>query len=241
MTDPAFAVRPRLAWASVILTFALASALWVEVRGHAARTAFQAPPDFGAARWAAVADAGEAVRVWGEAGLHGRKLLVLSGRWANVKSSDLEPADGAAGASGTEGDLIDANTALLASMRSAISREIQVVMPPEAFRRRLADVAGAKELTAGDGWFTLPFHGFARRFSVPERLAAPGESVLALVEPSFFAGGAPAAPLEWLRERGVDVELGLVALADPTATPEQRERAAAFAQRSGAVAVEVRR
>jgi hypothetical protein len=227
-------------WASVILVFTLGAALWVEMRGHSARTAFAPPPEFGAARWASVADAGEAVRVWGEAGLHGRKVLLLTGRWAKVQSMNLEIADAAA-APGSRLDLLDANTALLASMRSAIAREIQVVMPPEAFQRRLDEVVGAKELTRGEGWFALPFHGFARRFSTPEMVVSPAEPVLALVEPSFFAAGAPAAPLAWLRDRGVDVELGLVALADPTATPEQRDRAAGFAQDAGAVSVEVGR
>jgi hypothetical protein len=47
--------------------------------------------------------------------------------------------------------------------------------------------------------------------------------------------------LALLRERGFEVELGLVALGDPTAAPEQRDRAALFAQAASAVGVEVAR
>jgi hypothetical protein len=240
VTHSAFAVRPRLLWTSAIVLFTVAAAWCAEAKGHAARTTFSPPPEFGTVRWATVGDAGDAVRVWGEAGLHGRKVILLTGRWAQVKSMNREAVEAAA-ASGSSLDLLDADTAVLAAARSAIARELSVVMPPEAFQRRIDEVGGAKELSRGDGWFTLPFHGFARRFSVPGSVETPGEPVLALVEPSFFADGAPASPERWLRERGVEVELGLVALADPAATPEQRERAALFAQAAGAVSVEVAR
>jgi hypothetical protein len=226
-------VRARLLWTGGLLALAAAAAVGAEIEGYGSRTTFSPPPDFRGARWAAVNDAGEAVRVWGEAGLHGRKVLLLTGRWAQVKSSDVEP--------GASPDLLDANTAVLAAARSGIARELEVVMPPEAFRARVEEVGAAKELSRGDGWFTLPFHGYPRRFTVPDAAVAPREPVLALVEPSFFADGAPAALEAWLREKGFDVELGLIALGDPAATDAQRGRAVLFAESARAVAVEVKR
>jgi hypothetical protein len=237
---PTYAVRPRLAWASVMLAAAVAVVVAVEVRGVAARTTFARPAAFGDVRWAAVSDAAEAVRVWADAGLRGRKVLLLTGRWAQVQSMNTDVADAAAMPGASLG-LLDANTAVLAAARTGVARELVIVMPPAAFARRLDEVKGAKELTRGDGWFTLPFHGYARRFSVPEALLAPREPVLALVEASFFDAGAPGALAAWLASRGIEVELGLVAMDDPTASPEQRERAAAFAQGTRAVAVEVSR
>jgi hypothetical protein len=234
------AVRARLLWTGGILAAAVVAAVGVELKGYGSRTTFSPPPDFHGARWAAVNDAGEAVRVWGEAGLRGRKVLLLTGRWAQVKSMGLEPAETPA-EPGASPDQLDANTAVLAAARSGIARELAVVMPPEAFRSRLEEVGTPKELRRGNGWFTLPFHGYPRRFSVPEAAVAPHEPVLALVEPSFFAEGAPAALEAWLRDKGFDVELGLVALADPAATAAQRDRAVLFAEGTRAVAVEVQR
>jgi len=205
------------------------------------RTTFTPPPDFGGARWAAVRDAAEAVRVWADADLHGRKVLLLTGRWAQIGSINVDVADAAGAGAKAPLELLDADTAVLAAARSGVARELLVVMPPEAFRRRLEEVRGAKELRVGEGAFTLPYHGYARRFSTPAALAPDGEPVLALVEPSFFDAGAPDALATWLASRGVRVELGLVALSDPTASAAQRERAAAFAEATRAVSVEVRR
>jgi hypothetical protein len=222
----------------VIALFATAGAAAVELRGRAARTTFAPPPGFGSARWGVVADAGDAVRVLGEAGLHGRKLLLLTGRWAQIRSMNLDAAE-ASSLPRSPMDLIDANTAVLAAARSAVARELIVVMPPAAYQRRLAEVGAAKELVSGPGWFTLPFHGYSRRFSVPHAVLPPREPVLVLLEPSFLDEGAPAAVDTWLRQRGIQVELGLVALSDPAATAAQRERVAALAEALGAVSLEV--
>jgi hypothetical protein len=240
VTHSAFAVRPRLAWMCAIAVLTAATAGYAEVRGREARTSFSPPAEFRGARWATVGDAGEAVRVWGEAGLRGRKVLLLTGRWARVKDLGRDVIEAAA-AGQAPFDLIDADTAVLVAARSGIARDLQVVLPPAAYAQRLDEVRGAKEIRQGEGWLSLPFHGFERRFAVPAALAPPGEAVLALVEPSFFSDGAPQAPDQWLRERGVEVELGLVALSDPAATDAQRARAAAFAQGARAVAVEVAR
>jgi hypothetical protein len=227
-------LRPRLLWTGAILVAAIFTAVGVELKAHGSRTTFSPPPDFRGARWAAVNDAGEAVRVWGEANLHGRKVVLLTGRWAQVRPEAVDPT------ARPSANQLDADTAVLAAARSGIARELQVVMPAAAFRARLDEVGAPKELRRGDGWFTLPFHGYPRRFSVPEEAEVPREPVLALVEPSFFAEGAP--PLEsWLRARGFDVELGLVALTDPTATEAQRGKALLFAEAERAVAVEVQR
>lgn len=236
----AAAVRARIAWAAALLVAAGAVALALEAAGHASRTTFVAPPEFGATRWAAVGDAGDAVRVWAEAEQRGRRLLLLTGRWALVQSMRLDALE-ASTARGAAPDLVDANTAIMATARTGIARDLQVVMPPDAWQRRLDEVAAAKELVRGERAFSVPYHGFRRRFALPGALEPPGEPALVLVEPSFFAPGAPDDPAAWLRARGVEVDLGLVALADPTATPDQLERAAAFARHAGAVAVEVAR
>jgi hypothetical protein len=227
-------LRPRLLWTGAILIAAVFAAVGIELKAHGSRTTFSPPPDFRGARWAAVNDAGEAVRVWGEAGLHGRKVLLLTGRWAQVQAMSVDPV------AAPSANQLDVNTAVLAVARSGIARELEVVMPAAAFRARLDEVGTPKELRRGDGWFTLPFHGYPRRFSVPDEAEVPREPVLALVEPSFFAEGAP--PLEgWLRAKGFEVELGLVALTDPTATDAQRGKAVLFAEAERAVAVEVQR
>ena len=234
MTTSTPDLRPRLMWTGAILIAAVFAAVGVELKAHGSRTTFSPPPDFRGARWAAVNDAGEAVRVWGEANLHGRKVVLLTGRWAQVRPEAIDPT------ARPSANQLDADTAVLAAARSGIARELEVVMPAAAFRTRLEEVGTPKELRRGDGWFTLPFHGYPRRFSVPEEAEVPREPVLALVEPSFFADGAP--PLEgWLRAKGFEVELGLVALTDPAATEAQRGKAILFAEAERAVAVEVQR
>lgn len=230
--------RSRLFWTAAIGLLATAAAGAAELRGRSARTHFAPPPGFGPGRWGAVAHAGDAVQVLGAAGIHGRKLLLLTGRWARIRSMNLDVAESAA-SPGAPLDLLDADTAVLAAARSGIARELLVAMPPSAFRRRLDEVGGAKELAAGAGWFSLPFHGYPRRFSLPEALAPEREPVVALVEPSFLDEGAPADLQDWLRRHDIDVELGLVALSDPAASATQRERAAALAAALGASSVEV--
>jgi hypothetical protein len=232
--------RTRFAWAVLLGALALASAAAMEWTGRASRTAFERPAIAGSSRWIAVRDAGEAVRVLGEGGVHGRQLLLLTGRWPNVRSAGFEPGAAADG-SPPPADLIDADTATIAAARFAIGRELHVIMAPQAYGARLHAVQAAKELVSGEGWFAVPFHGYERHFWLPDAFRAPPEPLVAIVEPSFFVDDAPADVDAWLRQRGAELEVGLVALGDPAASSEQLGRAAAFADLHGAVALEVHR
>ena len=233
-------VRSRLAWSGALLALLAASALLAEWRADASRTAFARPADMGSGHWLAVQDAGDAIRALGEGGVHVRALVLLSGRWPLVKSTGFETAD-APGSADRPPDQIDADTATIAAARLGIARELHAVLLPAAYQARLAQVGAAKGLRRGQGWFELPFHGYPRRFSTVSSFAAPREAVVAVVEPSFFGDGAPADLDAWAAERGLAVEVGLVALADPVASEAQRERAAAFAEGRRALAVEVHR
>jgi hypothetical protein len=232
-------VGARLVWAGALVALLAGTAAAMEWRGRASRTPFTPPAGLAGSRWVAVPDAGDAIRLLAEGGVHGRVLVLFSGRWPDVRASAFETD--VPGAPARPEDQIDADTATVAAARLAIGRELRAVLLPDAYAARVAQVRGAKGFSGGDGSFDLPFHGYPRRFSTPDAFAAPGEPVIAVVEPSFFGEGAPADLEAFAAERGLRLELGLVALADPAATPAQREAAAGFARRAGAVGVEVRR
>lgn len=232
---PSPPLRPRLLWAAAIAVATLAGAAGAEALGLGARSPAAAPA-LGGARWVAVADAGDAVRVWLRTHQYGRVVVLLTGRWARLSPTAYEPPPPG------ETEYLDAENAVFAATRDGVVRALQVGMPAPAFeRRRAAATAGGKELPGGPGWMEHDFHGLARRFSVPAALAPSEEPVLVLVEPSFFDGDGGPAPDALLRARGIPVDLGLVALADPEASPAARARAAAFAASVGAQVVEVPR
>ena len=236
------ASKVRLAWAAGIVLFASAAIAGAEAAGREARRAFDPPPEFGGKRWAFVPDAAEAVRAWMAAGVHGRPLVVLTGRWGRPGTPGTQPAVVVARSqSGDSPDLLDADSALFAAARLGVAREMLVAMPPAALAQRLDEARGAKDARVGDGWASHPYHGYPRRFSSPAALRAPSDPALVLIEPSFLEAAGPAPIDAWLRDRGVEVDLGIVALDDPTATDAQRERARALAEAMGAVAVEVER
>jgi len=224
------ASKVRLAWAAGIVLFASAAIAGAEATGQAARRAFDPPPEFGGKRWAFVPDAAEAVRAW-----------MLTGRWGRPGSTSQPAVVVARSQSGDAPDLLDADSALFAAARLGIAREMLVAMPPAALAQRLDEARGAKDARVGDGWASQPYHGYPRRFSSPAALRAPSDPALVLVEPSFLEAAGPAPIDAWLRDRGVEVDLGIVALDDPAATDAQRERARALADALGAVAVEVER
>lgn len=233
------ASNARLAWAAGIVLLAAAAAASSEAVGRSARRGFDPPPEFGGKRWAVVPDAAEAVRAWMAAGVHGRPLVVLTGRWGRPASPAQPALVVARPQSGDSPDLLDADSALFAAARLGVAREMHVAMPPAALALRLAEARGAKDARVGDGWASHPYHGYPRRFSSPAALRAPPDPALVLVEPSFLEAAGPAAIDAWLRDRGVIIDLGIVALDDPAASDAQRERARALAEALGAVAVEV--
>lgn len=230
----------RLAVAGGLAAFALASAAAVEAIGVASRREFVAPPEMRGGRWAIVSDAGEAVRVWLAAGVHGRKLVVLTGRWGQP----AKPTYAGKGAGGgpahpqEEASMIDAESALFAAARTGVAREIFAVMPPAAFERRRAEIGGGKETAAGPGWLRQPFHGYPRTFARPDALPRIDEPALLLVEPSFFAPGTPPSLGAWLARRGIAFDLALVAADDPSADDPQREAAQVFAESVGCVSLQ---
>ena len=215
-----------MAWALVIGLFALGTALAAQTRGQLSRVPCAAPAELKGQPWAVVADAADAVRVFEATGAHGRKLLVLTGRWATLDQATTEtnPIAGAA-------DHLNADNAVFSAMKMGLARELEVAMPAKALARRLAEIQAArgKGITFGEGFFVHPFHGFVRRFSLPEALVASDEPVLVLIEPSFFTAEAPGRVDRYLAARGIRVELGLVAAADPAASVDERERAASLA------------
>ena len=215
----------------------LASALATEAHGLRSRISFTPPSHLGGRCVVATADAADAFHIWVAAGLRGRRLLVLSGQWSrprNVAKEPLTPEEQEVARLHGETALVDARTALYAAARMGIARTIDVIMPPEALARRLAEVSGAKTLVRENGAFRVSYEGLERRFSNPEAFLPPQETALVLVEPSWFSPGAPSDPVAWLSSIGVTSDLALVALADPAATGEQRLAAARYAWAVGA-------
>ena len=224
-------------WSAALLALSLLGVAAAEVHGHGARRAFHRPEGFEGA-WAAVADAGAAARVWEAGQVTGRRLVVLTGRWAALPPGVLQQLL-AEEAGRSFSEVVDADTALLTSARVGLVRSLLVVMPPAAWARRVEELAGQRGLRREEGCVTTPWLGIERTFCRPDALRGSAEPALVLVEPSWFAA-AEAEPLErWLGKAGVAVELGLVAADDPTADDTMRARAEAFGQRVGAPSLEV--
>jgi hypothetical protein len=236
-------LRRRLAWAAAIAVLAAGSIVAVQARGRSARLPFDPPPELRGHPWVAVGDATSAFRVWRAAGIRGRWLVVLTGRWSRPRDPRevLATAEELLATRGPDGSLpefVDAENALYAAAQVGIARRFSVAMTPPSLARRIEESRGKPDFEpeSGDA-FRFPFHGLARRFSTPDRLDAPTEPALVLVEPSFFAAGGDA-PDRLLRDRGVSFDLALVALDDPAADDAQRAAARAFVAAMNAPFVE---
>lgn len=245
MSPPETGARSQLAWSALLVVLAIAAALAADLRGHRSRQPFTPPEEFHGRRWAVVDDAAAAVEVWSASGLRGRRLVVVSGRWGKPVTPDRAaaprgplPEDPAARstelAARVSGALFDATM-------SGVARELVVVMPTAAFDARIDAIRAARGTTLGEGWARQPYDGIPRSFHRPATLPRSDEEVLLLVEPSFFADGAPPDLPAWLAERGVRFDLALIAARDPEATPAQQEAAGALASRTGAIQLEVDR
>ncbi len=224
----------RMRFSVAFAVVAILAAAAAERHGRTSRRALSGGPPGGA--WGIVADADEALRAWRAAGLEGRRLVVLTGRWSRPPSADRVPAAPGPAPAPRAAAVRDA---LYLAARSGAVRAFDVVMPPEAFLRRRLKAAGLKEYAPGDGAFSQRFESVERRFSTVRGFRTPDELVLVLVEPSFFDGGVPADPSAWLRERGVRFDLALVALDDPEADDAQLAAARRAAQAAGAERLEV--
>jgi hypothetical protein len=239
MKDPtpsSAATRSRLLWAAAIALSSSVVLVAAEWHGRASRVAVQAPRALGARPVAAVGDAAEAFLVWQGSGANGRRVVLLTGQWAGSRRATAPRRDPEAPpaplGSGAAGDPLHAGSAAYWAARQGLARGVDVVMPPGAFQRQAAADAGHKMFRPEDGAYRHDLHGFRIRFSQPGTFQPPGEPVLVLVEPSWFAPGAPADPLAWLASRGVRTDLALVALDDPGAGDEERRAAAGYVQAS---------
>ncbi len=242
MSSPATSAPAQLAWTGVLVALAAAAALASDLHGHAARTPFTPLEGFQGQRWAVVGDAADAVEAWSSAGLRGRRVLVATGRWgkpvtreAGPEAAPAPPDDPAALAAARAAKV---SGALFEATMRGVARELLVVMPDAAWDARVEAIRAARETTLGDGWARQPFHGIPRSFHRPATVPRIDEELLLLVEPSFFAAGAPADLAAWLAARGIRFDLALIAATDPLATPAQQAAAAALAGQVGAVQLE---
>jgi hypothetical protein len=232
---PGLAPNARLRWTAaicVVAAIALASAEW---HGRSSRIAFHAPARTPQFRLASVRDVADAFLVWRESS-HGRRLVVLTGRWSGPRTSS-SPGASAGDAplgSGLAGDPLTADSALYWAARLGVVRSFDVVMPPALFERRAAEDAGHRPFEAEDGAFRHDLNGLRLRFALPRAFVAPAEPALVLVEPTWFSAGAPPDPLAWLASAGVRTDLVLLALDDPDATDGERRAATAYARSANA-------
>jgi len=239
--------RARRTWtAALVAVFAVAVA-WTGAAGPGARATFEPPPDFNGRRWAVVRDAAEAFRAWSAAGVHGRRLVVFSGRWATVTPDTLPgagtqpvPAGAQVDETGLPTDLVDRDTALLAAARSGIAREVIAVMPPAAYAARREVASRDKAARLGEGWHDHPYHGFPRRFALATALPPIDEPALVLIEPSWFGTPGALDPRAVLRRAGSKADLGLLALEDPVASEAQVLAAQGYAEELQALPVSVK-
>jgi hypothetical protein len=235
--------RAQIAWTVALIGLAAASAVSAELHGHDSRRHFTPPEDFRGHRWAMVQDAAAAVDFWSASGVHGRQVLVLSGRWGKPVPQDGAAPSVAPGTADPAARAVEraglVSGALFEATMRGLARELLVVMPPAAFDARVAAIRTSREARVGAGWASQTYHGIPRGFFLAERLPRPGEEVLLLVEPSFFAAGAPTDLTAWLEQKGIRFDLALIAAQDPEATAAQQEEALALASRVGAVQVEV--
>jgi len=239
--DSTSAVRPQLTWAVGLAVGALVAIASAELHGRASRHSFTLPPGLEGRRIGIVGTAAGAFRVWRRAGFLGHRLVLLTGQWSKPRSSDSQastPEEAAAGRTSADAEILEARNALLASARTGVVRELDVVMPPAALTHRLGDVRGLKEFRREGGAFRISYEGLDRRFSTPRDFVVPDETVLVLVEPSWFTEGTPPDPLAWLSAQGVRWDLALLALLDPAATGEERLAALAYGRTVGAPLLE---
>jgi hypothetical protein len=222
------------AGAALLATIAL---LGVQLHGISSRRA--GAPAASAPRWLTVPDARAAFHMWKNAGVRGQALVVLSGRWASVlvnsvPSSVLREPGSSGNVPGGE-PFITVDTAVLALALSGIARNADVVMPRDRFLERREAVRRHKDFEPGDGWFSLPFEGFERRFYAFPGAPVVPERVLVLVEPSFFGADSRDLPA-WLAQRRLTPSQVVIALDDPTSTDGQRSAARELADRVAATA-----
>jgi hypothetical protein len=238
MLDRPVNAPARWALSGLILVAAAALLLATQSRGLAARRVAgpARPPPLA---WRPVADAGGAWRAWRQAGVHGRRLVVFSGRWSTIPASKAAPPDfpaivasTAVGALGVE-SAGTPETALLLAAMDGTARDLTTVMPPEALGRRLQATRGAPGLRADPGLIFHPASGYQRLILACDlpvaRTPAYAEPVLVLVEPSYLGDPACGDVEAWLAARGLTTDLALVALDDPAATDAQRAAARALA------------
>ncbi len=222
------ATRSRLLWTAGIVLLAIAVLVLSERHGHATRIGFAAPPELVRRPVAAVGSAAEAFVVWRGSGVRGRRLVLLTGRWGAAPREGAPP--GAATGVPGMGSGPSADSAPYWAARLGLTRGFDVVMPPAEFEARRALDAGHKEYWPETGAYRHDIHGFHIRVSSPAAFVRPDEPVLVLVEPTWFRPGAPPDPLAWLKSAGVQTDLVLVALDDPSATDADRAAAAAYVQ-----------
>lgn len=225
----------RWIWTIGLAVASLAAVWAAEVHGRASRRPFPVDATGGDGPVATAASAADALMIWSGAGVHGGRMLVLSGQWSRPTRNPAHvPTPGRfASAAPVELDPRDARSALFLAARDGIARRLDVVMPPAAFTHRIGEVAGERQLVREDGAFRLPLNGIERRFSTPRGFIPFAEEALVLIEPTWFAGGAPADPLGWLRANGIRWQLALVALDDPAADDAHRRAARAYAAEIG--------
>ncbi len=214
----------RVHWAIAMVLWAVAASAAAEWHGRASRLAFHPPPQIRNLKAASVGNAADAFALWKGSGVNGRRIVVLTGQWP-------APSGGAnADGSSAPSQVLTANSALYWAALSGVARAFDVVMPPAAFERRLAADASHKVFQPEDGAYRHDLHGFWLRFSLPRAFIPPPEPALVLIEPTWFAEGAPADPLSWLVSVGVRADLAVVALDDPAADDRQRNLAAEYAR-----------
>jgi hypothetical protein len=238
IASPSDSLGARVRWAVGLVIAGALVAASLHAWGRASRTSFDPPP--GHERWAAVSDAAGAYRALRAAGVRGRRVVFLTGRWSRPRSLWERPMAGEQldALIARERTEVDSDSALFAAARDGIFRSFDVVMPPAALAKHLAEVAGRKELVRLEGGFSLPYDALERRFTRPDSLVAPLEPVVVVLEPSFFQDGAPARVADWLADRETRFDLAFIALDDAEATDAQRDVARALAASVHAVALE---
>jgi hypothetical protein len=233
---PAASPLARWAWGAGAFLLAIAVAAASDALGRSSRV-LQARAPAGAGRRASVVkDASGAFHAWAQSGVRGRVVVVLTGRWSRPAGAGRHPPPSRGEPIRSDATPVDVDSALFAAAEAGIARSYEVVMPREAFARHVGEASGRKGAVTSDGSLSLPNHGLERRFSRTDTFVPPREPVLVLVEPSFLDEGSPPDPAAWLAARGAVVDLLIVALEDPAATPAQLVSARRLADALGASA-----
>lgn len=224
MRTPAVPDRARWLTTAAIVAATCALAVALELHGTGSRRWYEdAAGRIGRPTWVEVPDATAALARWNDAGVSGRRLLLLTGRWATVPLTALDPMP-------RSPSNVDEDTALFLAARDGIVREIEVVMPAGALAQRRAEARSAKTFAVTRRGFRQDFHGFSRQFAPVSAPPAPSdEPFLVLAEPSFFAEDAPIDLPRWLADHGIRYDLAILAGSDPVAPQEALARAAVLA------------